>query len=58
MANGEHEMKRAGKRVAGKARDEASSRKGPAGMPQKELQRKGNANTETKARKRKAPFVL
>jgi hypothetical protein len=58
MANGEHEMKRAGEGVAGKARDEASSRKGPAGTQQKELQRKGKAITETKARKRKAPFVL
>jgi hypothetical protein len=56
MANGEDEMKKAGKRVAGKAREESSSRKGSA--QQKELQRKGKANTETKARRRKAPFVL
>jgi len=58
MATGEDEMSNAGKRVAGKSRDESSSRKWPAVMQRKELQRKGKANTETKARRRKAPFVL
>jgi len=56
MATGEDEMNKAGKRVAGKSRDESSSRKGPAVTQHKE--RKGKADTETKARKRKAPFVL
>jgi hypothetical protein len=58
MATGEDEMNRAGKRVAGKSRDESSSRKSPAVTQHKGLQRKGKANSETKARQRKAPFVL
>ena len=54
MANGEDGMKKAGKRVAGKHHETISSRKGTA-QPK---ERQGNANTETKARTRKAPFVL
>ena len=47
-------MKKAGKRVSGKHREKISSRKGPA----QHKERQGKANTETKARTRKAPFVL
>ena len=56
MANGEDGMKKAGKRVAGKHHETISSRKGPA--QHKERQRQGKASTQTKARTRKAPFVL
>jgi hypothetical protein len=58
MATGEDEMKKAGKRVAGKSRGDSSSRKSPAVTQHKQLQRKAKTNTETKARQRKAPFVL
>jgi len=56
MANGEDEMKKAGKRVAGKHHGKISSRKVPA--QHEERQPQGKANMETKARARKTPFVL